>query len=72
MAVIDPDFRAFLEAQEEALKANPLPPLKDLPPALIRESYRMQRQSQDTRAPKDVQARDLKVAGSTGPAGAAK
>jgi acetyl esterase len=64
MAVIDPDFQTLIEALAKQAEEQPLPPLKDLPPDMVRAGYRMQRQSQDTRAPKDVEARDLTVAGS--------
>ncbi len=63
MAVIDPDFKLFLEAQELALKENPLPPLMQLPPQLMREGYVAQRTSQDTNAPKDVIATDMTIPG---------
>ena len=64
MSAIDADFAAMIEAQAEAEKAQPQPPLDDVPPAMVRMGYRMQRQAQDANAPKDVGARDLTVAGS--------
>ncbi|MEO8114000.1 MAG: alpha/beta hydrolase [Phenylobacterium sp.] len=79
MAVLDPDFLLMLEAEAKAMEGQPQPSLDDLPPDMVRAGYRMQRQAQDQNAPKDVQARDLKVAGAAGeiparlytPAGAA-
>jgi acetyl esterase len=64
MSVIDADFAAMLEEQAEAAKVQPQPALDDLPAAMVRAGYRMQRQAQDQNAPKDVAARDLTVAGS--------
>ncbi len=79
MSVLDADFAAMIEQQAEAAKAQPAPPLDVIPPEMVRAGYRMQRQSQNLNAPKEVEARDLKVAGGTGevaarlytPAGAA-
>jgi acetyl esterase len=66
MAVIDPDFGAFLEAQAAGLKASPMPPVDQLPPDMLRMGYRMQRQSQDTNAPKDLDVRDFAITGPHG------
>ncbi|MBS0362231.1 MAG: alpha/beta hydrolase [Proteobacteria bacterium] len=67
MAVSDPtldaEFAVMIAEQEAAAKANPLPPLDDLPPEMVRAGYRMQRQAQDQTAPKDVETQDLHVAG---------
>ena len=63
MSVLDADFAAMLEQQAEAAKAQPAPPLDVIPPEMVRAGYRMQRQAQNLNAPKDVQARDLLVAG---------
>lgn len=79
MGVIDPDFQAMLEAQAKAAEGQQMPPLDLLPADMVRAGYRMQRTAQDTKAPKDVVARDLKVPGGAGdvacrlytPAGAA-
>jgi acetyl esterase len=79
MSVLDADFAAMLEQQAEAAKAAPQPPLDAIPPEMVRAGYRMQRQAQNLNAPKDVEARDLPVAGGKGeiparlytPAGAA-
>jgi acetyl esterase len=79
MSVLDADFAAMLEEQAEAAKAAPQPPLDVIPPEMVRAGYRMQRQAQNLNAPKEVEARDLKVAGGAGeiparlytPAGAA-
>ena len=64
MAALDTDFQTMLELEAKALEAQPLPPLHETPPEMVRAGYRMQRTSQDTKAPKDVEARDLTVAGS--------
>ena len=77
--MLDPAFAAMIAEQAKALEGQPQPDLDALPPEMIRAGYRMQRQAQDTAAPKDVAARDLKVAGGAGevparlytPAGAA-
>ena len=62
MSGIDKHFAAMIEEQAEAAKAQPQPALDDIPPAMVRAGYRMQRQAQDQNAPKDVEARDLMVA----------
>ncbi|HXA41269.1 MAG TPA: alpha/beta hydrolase [Phenylobacterium sp.] len=62
MSVLDADFAAMLDAQAEALKAQPMPPLDALPPEMVRAGYRLQRQAQDQNAPRDVETRDLTVA----------
>ncbi|MBS0334600.1 MAG: alpha/beta hydrolase [Proteobacteria bacterium] len=62
MAALDAAFGKMIEEQAQAAKANPLPPLDALPPEMVRAGYRMQRQSQDLDAPKDVATRDLTVA----------
>jgi acetyl esterase/lipase len=62
MSGIDAHFAAMLEEQAEAAKAQPQPALDDIPPAMVRAGYRMQRQAQDQYAPKDVEVRDLTVA----------
>jgi acetyl esterase len=66
MSVLDADFAAMLEMQAQAAKAQPAPPLDAIPPEMVRAGYRMQRQAQNLNAPKDVQARDLQVAGAAG------
>jgi acetyl esterase len=66
MSVLDADFAAMLEEQAEAAKAAPQPPLDAIPPEMVRAGYRMQRQAQNLNAPKDVDARDLRVAGGKG------
>jgi acetyl esterase len=66
MSGIDADFAAMIEQQEAAARAQPAPPLDAIPPDMVRAGYRMQRQAQDQNAPKDVEARDLKVAGAAG------
>jgi acetyl esterase len=66
MAIIDPDFASFLEAQAALLKDNPMPPLHEVPPEMLRAGYRMQRQSQDQNAPKDLDVRDFTLPGPHG------
>ena len=66
MPAIDPDFQTLLEAQAKEAAANPLPPVDQLPPEIVRAGYRMQRQSQDQNAPKDVDVRDFTVPGPHG------
>ena len=66
MAIIDPDFQLMLEAQAKALEGQTLPPLSMIPPSMVRENYRAERTSQNTRAPQDVEARDLKIGGGAG------
>src|SRR5581483_11606017 len=63
MPTLDAAFAAMVAEQEAAAKANPLPPLDVLPPEMVRAGYRMQRQAQDQTAPKDVETKDLQVAG---------
>ena len=77
--MMDPHFKAMLDAQAKAAEGQAAPPLDALPPDMVRAGYRMQRQATDQNAPKDVETRDLKVAGAAGeiparlytPAGAA-
>ena len=66
MSTLDADFQTMLELQAKALEGQPQPSLDDIPPDMIRAGYRMQRTAQDPDAPKDVEARDLKVAGAAG------
>jgi acetyl esterase len=66
MPAIDAAFAAMIEEQAEAAKAQPLPPLDQLPPEMVRAGYRLQRQAQDQNAPRDVEVRDLKVEGAAG------
>ena len=66
MPAIDPNFQALLEAQAKEAAANPLPPLDQLPPDMVRAGYRLQRQSQDQNAPKDVDVRDFTIEGPHG------
>ena len=63
---LDPAFAAMIAEQEAAAKAQPMPPLDQLPPDMVRAGYRMQRQAQDQQAPRDVETRDLKVPGAAG------
>jgi len=66
MSVLDADFAAMVEEQAAAARAQPMPPLDAIPPEMVRAGYRAQRQAQDLNAPKDMEARDLKVAGAAG------
>jgi len=66
MSVLDADFAAMVEEQAAAARAQPMPPLDMIPPEMVRAGYRAQRQAQDQNAPRDVETRDLKVAGAAG------
>lgn len=66
MSVLDADFAAMVEEQAAAARAQPMPPLDMIPPEMVRAGYRAQRQAQDQNSPKDVETRDLKVAGGAG------
>ena len=66
MSALDPAFQTLVEAQAKQAAEQPLPPLDQLPPDMVRAGYRMQRQSQDQNAPKDVEARDFAVPGPKG------
>jgi len=63
---IDPNFQALIEEQARQAAANPMPPLDQLPPEMVRAGYRLQRQSQDQNAPKDLDVRDFTVPGPHG------
>ncbi len=63
---MDPHFRAHVDEQAKVAAANPAPPLDVIPPEMVRAGYRAQRTGQNSNAPKDVQTRDLKVAGGAG------
>jgi acetyl esterase len=67
---MDPHIKALLDAQAKAAEGQAAPPLDAIPPEMIRAGYRMQRQAQNTQAPKDVDARDLQIGGAAGPIGA--
>src|SRR5882724_1322231 len=66
MSDLDPAFQALVEAQAKAAAEQPLPPLDQLPPEMVRAGYRLQRQGQDQDAPKDVAARDFTIPGPHG------
>ncbi|MDB5449725.1 MAG: esterase/lipase [Phenylobacterium sp.] len=66
MSAIDPDFETMLEMQAKAMEGQAQPPLDALPPEMVRAGYRMQRQTQDQNAPKDVETRDLTIPGGGG------
>jgi acetyl esterase len=63
---MDPKFAAVLEEAKKQAEANPLPPLDQLPPDMVRAGYVMQRKAQDQNAPKDVDARDFAIPGPHG------
>jgi len=63
---LDTAFAAMIAEQEAAAKAQPLPPLDQLPPEMVRAGYRTQRQAQDQNAPRNVETRDLKIRGAAG------
>jgi acetyl esterase len=64
--MLDPDFAALLEAQRKEAEANPLPPIDQLPPELVRAGYQAQRTAQNQGAPKDVETRDFTLPGPHG------
>lgn len=66
MSALDPAFQALVEAQAKQAAEQPLPPLDQLPPDMVRAGYVMQRQSQDQNAPKDVETRDFAIPGPHG------
>lgn len=66
MGTIDPAFAAVLAEQAKQAAENPMPPLDQLPPEMVRAGYQMQRKAQDTNAPKDVEARNLTLPGPHG------
>jgi acetyl esterase len=64
--VLDPHFKAMLEAEAAAASAD-MPPLTAIPPELLRAGYRAQRQAQNLKtSPPEVEARDLKIPGPAG------
>ena len=67
---MDPHFKAMLDAEAAAAAGQEAPSLDSLPPDMVRAGYAMQRSSQNTQAPKDVETRDLQVDGGAGPVGA--
>ncbi len=60
---IDPHVQAMLDATRPP---EGMPPLDQLPAEMVRAGYRAQRTQSDLTAPKDVDARDLRVAGADG------
>jgi acetyl esterase len=60
---LDPHFDAMLEAA----KAIEMPPMAMIPAPMVRDMYRAQRSGLDAGAPKDLEVRDLEVAGGAGP-----
>lgn len=63
---IDPHFEALIAEQKALAEANPLPPLDQLPPGLVRAGYVAQRTAQNLTAPKDVETRDFSIPGPHG------
>jgi acetyl esterase len=61
--MLDPNMRVMLDA----MAALNMPPIGVLPPELVRQGYRMQRAGQDPGAPRDLEVRELDVAGGAGP-----
>ncbi len=64
--MLDPHFKAMLEAEAAAAPAE-MPPLAAIPPEMLRAGYRAQRQAQNLNtSPPDVEARDLNIPGPAG------
>jgi acetyl esterase len=63
---LDPNFAAVIEEQKKLAEANPLPPIDQLPPDLVRAGYVAQRTAQNLNAPKDVETRDFAIPGPHG------
>lgn len=61
--MLDQAFRAMLDAAA----AIPMPPLAQLPADMVRAGYVAQRSGLDAGAPKDLDVRNLEVAGGAGP-----
>lgn len=66
MSDIDPHFQAHIAEAAKQAAENPMPPIDQLPPEMVRAGYQMQRKSQDQNAPKDVDVRDFKIPGPHG------
>ena len=63
---LDAHFEAMLAAA--ARDAQPMPPLSEVPPEMVRAGYRAQRTGQNAlTSPAEVTARDLRVDGAAGP-----
>lgn len=69
MLVLDPHFKAMIDAEAAAAPPD-APSIETLPPEMVRAGYRMQRTSQNTKAPTNLTTLDLQVAGGEGPIGA--
>ncbi|MDO8295351.1 MAG: alpha/beta hydrolase [Caulobacter sp.] len=61
--MLDKAFRAMLDAAA----AIEMPPLAQLPAEMVRAGYVAQRAGHDAGAPKDLDVRDIEVAGAAGP-----
>jgi len=66
MSEIDPEFGMLLREAAEQAKANPMPPVDQLPPEMVRAGYQMQRKAQDQNAPREMDVRDFTVPGPHG------
>lgn len=67
---MDPHIKAMIDAEAAAAVGQEAPPLSAIPIEMVRAGYVMQRQGQNTGAPKDVETRDLEVDGAVGKIGA--
>jgi len=66
--MLDPGFAALIAEQLRQAENQPLPPIDQLPPEMVRAGYRAQRTAQNAAtAPAEVEARDLQVGGAAGP-----
>ena len=63
---MDAAIREMLDRQEQAAAAQPRPAVGMIPLDQMRAGYRMQRQSVNLNAPKDVDVRDLEISGGAG------
>lgn len=64
--MLDPHFKAMLEAEAAAAPAE-MPPLTAIPPEMLRAGYRVQRQAQNLKtSPPEIEARDLNILGPAG------
>lgn len=64
--MMDPHFRAMLDADAATAAARNMQPLSAMPPAVIRAGYQAQRRALSSGAPVDLATRELRVAGGDG------
>ena len=65
---LDPHFKAMLEEQARNAPPGGGPPMRQIPPEMIRAGYRAGRMGLNVKtAPADVETRDLEVGGGAGP-----